>query len=252
MNDKNLPPIRQQIVAQLQESLERFSRARRGVTEAVSTGCIELDRCLPRGGLCRGTLVEWLSPGAGSGAGSLALAAAREACREGGPLVVIDRTKSFYPLAAVQAGLELARLIVVRPANAADEQWALDQSLRSPGVAAVLCWMEKCPTRVGRRLQLAAEAAGNLGLVIRPATARGDPSWAEVRFLVTPLATPVTPLATPFIEVAAGRRLRVELLRLRGNAGGQTLDLELNDETGTMRLAPAVATATVVRHAARG
>jgi protein ImuA len=240
MHDKNLPPIRQQIVAQLQESLERFSRARRGVATPVSTGCTELDRHLPQGGLTRGTLVEWLSPGAGSGAGSLALSAAREACRDGGPLVVIDRTKSFYPLAAVQAGMELARLIVVRPESAADEQWALDQSLRSPGVAAVLCWLEKCPARVGRRLQLAAEAGGNLGLMIRPATTRGDPCWAEVRFLVTPLVS------------AAERQLRVELLRLRGNAGGRTFDLELNDETGTVCLAPAVAAATVVRHAAGG
>ena len=84
MNDKNLPPIRQQIVAQLQENLERFSRVRRGAAGTVSTGCAELDRCLPRGGLGRGTLVEWLSPRAGSGAESLALTAAREACREGG------------------------------------------------------------------------------------------------------------------------------------------------------------------------
>ncbi len=138
------------------------------------------------------------------------------------------------------AGLDLARLIVVRPENTADEQWALDQSLRSPGVAAVWCPLEKCPPRLGRRLQLAAEAGGNLGLLIRPATARGDPSWAEARFLVTPLVA------------TAGRRLRVELLHLRGNAGGRTWDLELDDETGIVRLAPAVAAATVVRHAARG
>ncbi|HVU87512.1 MAG TPA: hypothetical protein VHD36_09330 [Pirellulales bacterium] len=240
MKDKNLSPPRRQIVAQLQESLERFSRARRGTGASVSTGCAEMDRSLPRGGLSRGALVEWLSPGVGSGAGSLALSAAREACRDGGPVVVIDRTKSFYPPAAARAGLDLARLIVVRPENAADEQWALDQSLRSPGVAAVWCRLEKCPPRLGRRLQLAAEAGGNLGLLIRPAAARGDPSWAEARFLVTPLVA------------TAGRRLRVELLRLRGNAGGRTWDLELDDETGIVRLAPAVAATAVVRHAARG
>jgi hypothetical protein len=240
MHDKNLSPPRRQIVAQLQESLERFSRARRGGADPVSTGCAEMDRSLPRGGLSRGTLVEWLSPGAGSGAGSLALAVAREACRDGGPVVVIDRTKSFYPPAAARAGIDLARLIVVRPENAADEQWALDQSLRSPGVAAVWCRLEKCPPRLGRRLQLAAESGGNLGLLNRPAVARGDPSWAEVRFLVTPLVA------------TAGRRLRVELLRLRGNAGGRTWDLELDDETGIVRLAPAVAAPAVVRHTARG
>ena len=233
MKDKNLTPNQRQIVAQLQEQLERFSHTRRHDAAAVSTGCQELDRRLPRGGLCRGTLVEWFSPGSGSGAGSLALAAAREACRVDGALVVIDRAASFYPPAAAQAGVNLARLIVVRPENAADESWALDQALRCSAVAAVLCWIERLPSRVWRRMQLAAEATANLGLFVRPANARGDPSWADVRFLVTPLA------------LQEGRRLRVELLRLRGNAGGQTLDLELDDETGVMRLAPPVAAPAV-------
>jgi len=240
MKDKNLPSSNRQVVAQLQERLEQFSQARRGGTQTVSTGCQELDRLLARGGLCRGTLVEWLASGPGSGAGSLALSAAREACREGGPLVVIDRAACFYPPAAVQAGVQLDRLIVVRPDSAADEIWALDQALRSSAVAAVLCWIERREPHMWRRMQLAAEAAGNLGLFVRPATARGDPSWAAVRFFVTPLRS------------AVGRRLRIELLRLRGNPGGQTLDLELDDETGAVRLAPPVAASTLVRRAAGG
>jgi protein ImuA len=246
MKDKNSPLPNRQIVAQLQERLEQFSPPRRGSTQTVSSGCQELDRLLAHeglrhGGLCRGTLVEWLGVSPGSGAGSLALAAAREACREGGPLVVIDRAACFYPPAAAQAGVELDRLIVVRPDNGADEVWALDQALRSSAVAAVLCWIERREPRMWRRMQLAAEAAGNLGLFVRPATARGDPSWAAVRFFVTPLPSS-----------AVGRRLRIELLRLRGNPGGQTLDLELDDETGAVRLAPAVAAATLVRRAAGG
>src|ERR671919_102312 len=57
----------------------------------VSTGSPALDRLLPAGGLRRGTLVEYLASAAGSGAGTLALAAAREACREGRALVILDR-----------------------------------------------------------------------------------------------------------------------------------------------------------------
>ncbi|HEY1602881.1 MAG TPA: hypothetical protein VGG64_24970 [Pirellulales bacterium] len=240
MKDKHLPSHKQQVLAQLQQQLERFSLDRRGGEVVVSTGCQELDQTLPQKGLCRGTLVEWLAPGPGSGAGSLALAAAREACRHGGPLVVIDRAACFYPLAAVQSGVALDRLIVVRPENSADEIWALDQSLRSPGVAAVLCWNERLAPRVGRRMQLAAEAAQNIGLFVRPVTVRGDPCWADVRFLVTPLPS------------AGQRRLRVELLSLRGNSGRQTLDLELDDETGVVRLASTVAATALARRAARG
>src|SRR5438876_737278 len=57
----------------------------------ISTGSSALDNLLPAGGLRRGTLVEYLSSAPGSGAGTLALSAAREACREGRALVVLDR-----------------------------------------------------------------------------------------------------------------------------------------------------------------
>ncbi|MGO8746506.1 MAG: hypothetical protein ACLQNE_11000 [Thermoguttaceae bacterium] len=38
--------------------------------------------------------MEWIAAGDGSGAETMALFAAREACREGGALVVLDRVKS--------------------------------------------------------------------------------------------------------------------------------------------------------------
>ena len=44
--------------------------------------------------------MEWLSEGTGSGAATLALIAAREACRAGGVLAVLDAERSFYPPAA--------------------------------------------------------------------------------------------------------------------------------------------------------
>src|SRR5438094_4205579 len=58
----------------------------------ISTGSSALDRLLPAGGLRRGTLVEYLSSAPGSGAGTLALSAAREACREGRALIVLDHS----------------------------------------------------------------------------------------------------------------------------------------------------------------
>src|SRR5437868_3154844 len=68
--------------------------------ERISSGYPDLDQRLLGGGFRRGSLVEWLSAGSGSGAGSLALAAAREACRNGRPLVIIDPRNLFYPPAA--------------------------------------------------------------------------------------------------------------------------------------------------------
>jgi hypothetical protein len=188
--------------------------------KSVPTGCLALDKTLPQRGFRAGTLVEWLTSGDGTGAVTLALLAAKNACRGGGVLVVLDCQREFYPPAAVPLGIELPHLIVVQPANPADHHWALDQSLRCPAVGAVLAWPEKLDSRTFRRLQLAAEEGGSLGLLVRPAEVRKEPSWADVRLLVEPL-----PAASP---PARKRRLRIVLLRCRGGIGNRELETEID------------------------
>lgn len=250
---------RSQIIAQLQQALRRCEGARRPQAgRRTSTGCLELDRLLPEGGLGRGTLVEWLAAALGSGALWLALTAAREACREYGPLVVIDGEGTFYPPAAARAGLAPEELIVVHVGNARDESWALDQALRSAGVGAVLCSTRRLSQAAGRRLQLAAETSGGLGLLVRPASVRDEPCWAEARLLVEPLAGEHCGAAVSASNVSGSpwqarhlrhnasetvtlRRVRVELLRARGSLTeqieGRRLELEIDDETGFVRVA---------------
>jgi protein ImuA len=227
---------RGEIVARLRRQIARWEETRRPADQGViSSGCGALDRLLPQAGFCRGTLVEWLSAGAGGGAQTLAIAAAREACGAGGALVVLDRQREFYPPAAGRTGIELDRLIVVHAANAADEAWILDQALRCPGVAAVLAWPEKPSDRALRRWQLAAEEGGTLGLVLRAAASRQEPSWADVRLLVEPLPAP---------GAGATRRLRIQLLHCRGGTGGACVEVECDDETHLVPVAsPVVAAA---------
>ena len=227
-------PARDEILAQLQERLRHWQEAKRPNSVRSSTGCAQLDRLFPDGGVARGTLVEWLAEDAGSGAMWLALVAAREACHGYGPLVVIDGRGTFYPPAAAGMGIDLERLIVVRPTTARDETWALDQSLRCQEVGAVVCLTDRLHQRTARRLQLAAEGSGGVGLLVRPASARSEPCWAEVRLLVEPRAG------------TTGRRLEIELLKTRGTvaseldgqselAGQGRLELEIDDETGVVR-----------------
>lgn len=194
--------------------------------DVVASGIPSLDRLLPEQGLRRGTLVEWLFSGQGSGAGTLAMLAAREACRNGGTLVVVDRRRSFYPAGTAFWGIDLRHLVVIRPSNDPDDLWAWDQSLRSPAVAAVWGWPHLRDEQTLRRWQLAAESSGALGLLLRPENVRGDPSWAELRLFVEPLSVFRAAGAAP------RRRMQVELLRARGALAGGITEFELDEETG--------------------
>lgn len=173
----------------------------------VSTGCAILNRLLPERAFRSGSLVEWLSPGEAAGAGTLALLTAREACRHGGLVVVLDRRREFCPPAAVRLGIEPGQLLVVHADNAADNDWAMDQALRSAATAAVLAWPSRLDGRTFRRWQLAAQQSGCLGLLLRPEAARNDPSWADVRLWVEPLCRQT---------LSSKRLLRIIVLRCRG------------------------------------
>ncbi len=219
-----------ELVEKLQQQIARLEGARRPPDAApVSSGCEALDQLLPEKGFHRGTLVEWLAEADGAGAETLALLAARRACGDGGALVVLDQAGEFYPPAAVRMGFAVDQMILVQASNPADNLWALDQALRCPGVDAVLGWPEKIEGRAFRRLQLAAEQGGGLGLLVRPESARHEPSWAEVRLLIEPCQ------ASSFSR--PGRRLKVQVLRSRGQTRGGTIEVEVDDETYAVHLA---------------
>ncbi|HYO26151.1 MAG TPA: hypothetical protein VEQ85_14520 [Lacipirellulaceae bacterium] len=188
-----------------------------------SCGCPPLDHVLPGGGLSRGSVVEWLADGAGCGASLLAIAAAREAQRSlwaGGAVVVIDRQAGFYPPAALAWGLDLGSTIIVHPRSEADERWAIDQALRCRHAAAVLAWPRRIDGRTFRRFQLAAEASGTVGLLVRSGALRGEPSWAHLRLGVAPVPVPLSRAAPLPSAQPAHWRLAVSVLRARQGALG--------------------------------
>ena len=195
----------------------------KSVHQAVTSGCLSLDDLLPDKGFTRGTFVEWLGEGAGCGAGFLALVAAREACREDGFAVVIDTPRRFYPPAAAACGLELSRLLLVRPQCEKDVYWAVDQALRCPRVSAVLAWPQHIPNRIFRRWQLSAESGDCLGLLVRPATVEPEPSWAETRLRVIPRAS------------RNDWQLTLEILRCRGGLHKNQLEIVIDEQTGKIQ-----------------
>jgi cell division inhibitor SulA/protein ImuA len=90
-----------------------------------------------------------------------------------------------YAPALAQQGIELGRLLVVRPASATEALWAAEQALASGVCAAVLLWLKGADGRWLRRLKLAAEAGGALAVLFRPERHRFEFSPANLRLLMT-------------------------------------------------------------------
>jgi protein ImuA len=227
-------------------ALETANRSQPGKSLAISTGCPALDARLPQGGYEPGTIVEWLEPTHGCGGFYLAMAAARQAVGHGSTVhglaginskywVVVDRKQRFYPPAAQAMGLPLDRLIVLRPTNQADEMWAIDQALRCSAIGAVIAELEEVNELQARRFQLAAEQGESLGLWLRPASVRKQPSWSEIQWLIEPWLLPARG-DDAYRKGQNVRRIGIQSLRMRGGKSGQRWTLALDLRTGQIAL----------------
>lgn len=212
--------------------------------QTISCGCEALNRCLPDGGYVPGSVIEYLRAMPGCGASTLAFTAAAAAMKStNGFLVVIDTQHNIYPPALASWGIDLDKVVLVRPQSDVDALWAVDQSLRTPAVAAVVADVERIDDRAARRMQLAAEQGGGLALLLRPASARRGPSWADIQWMVRALVADTNSVRTAPVSLASpavtshnqDRRLQVQLVRVRGGKAGATVRLRVSARDGTLQ-----------------
>jgi cell division inhibitor SulA/protein ImuA len=100
-------------------------------------------------------------------------------------IVWISPPHEPYAPALAEHGIELCRLLVVRPGSATEALWAAEQALSSGVCAAVFLWLKGSDDRWLRRLKLAAEAGAALGVLFRPERHRFESSPASLRLLMT-------------------------------------------------------------------
>jgi protein ImuA len=145
-----------------------------------------LDKLLPDGGLARGAVHEILGErDVQPWFFALLLArAALAASDHRGAVVWSDPAAELFP-PALAAALPMDRLFLLQIDDESHRLWAVSQCLRCRGVAAVIASPRKLSPIEARRLQLAAERGGGVGLLLR--SADSSPYYAAAtRWLVRP------------------------------------------------------------------
>jgi protein ImuA len=183
----------------------------------LSLGLPGIDRALPGGGLAGGCLHELCgAPDLGAALGFAAVLLGR-LMADGGHVVWIGPRDELFGPGLAELGLASERLIVVRARPGATRLWALEEALRSSGLAAALAEVDQLSLTQSRRLQLAAEAKGVTALLLRPPGAGATPSAAATRWRIA--AAPSEAAGGP--RRASGRpHWRIDLCRCRGGRTG--------------------------------
>jgi protein ImuA len=229
------PALREQV-----RRLERAHSTQRAGRSAVPLGLAEIDTVLPDGGLLTGALHEIeagptpsgrVAPHDGAALGFAAAMLGRFTpgtilwCRQ--PLGVFD-APPYAP--ALAAWFDPARLLMVTVRREEDLFWAMEEGLRTPGIAAVLGETRAADPTAGRRLSLAAEKNGVPAFLLRPQPALPQ-SVCTTRWRVASAPSAV-----------AAARWQVELRRNRfGTPTTEEMPswlVEWNDETHHLAVVP--------------
>lgn len=162
-------------LARLRESLRRLApgsipgEAR--PLEPVATGVSELDAALAWGGFPAGRLSE-LAGAPSSGKMALALSALAHHTRAGALCAFVDGTAQLYPPAAAALGVDLSRLLVVRPrADVAAALRAVEVLARSRAFAIIAVDLPadvRLEHALARRLGAAAQSGRAAVLLLTP------------------------------------------------------------------------------------
>jgi hypothetical protein len=183
--------------------------------QGLASGYPKLDQCLPGGGWPRHALTEILLDHYGTGELQLLMPAlARLSCpeegedREAGWIAWIAPPFEPYPPALKQWGVNLSRVLIVRPKAAKEALWAAEQALSSGTCAAVLLWSSALDDAASRRLQLAAEKGRSWAIAFRSLQAVSQPSAAALRLSID----------------AGGEGTNLKILKSRGGRPGLVRD----------------------------
>jgi cell division inhibitor SulA/protein ImuA len=173
--------------------------------DVLPTGFAQLDSWLPGGGWPSHGLIEILGEQVDGAlhllspvlAKLFSAAASQETQRA---LAWIAPPFEPYPPALVACGIDINSILVIRTEQIL---WAMEQSLRSAVCRIVLGWMSDTQPKSLRRLQLAAEEANSLSIVIRPLRYGIEPSPAVLRLT---LEREVDQLKVNIIKSRGGRQ----------------------------------------------
>jgi len=210
------------LLVDLRRQIALLEKNGRGTEGAVGLGIADIDRALPEGGLAKGAVHEFL------GTAATCLATLVAARLQGPVLWCLDaaRREDPYGPGLVALGFDPSRLILARCQGAKEMLWTMEEGLRSTALALVIAEPEADVGLIeSRRLQLAAEAGGTLGLILREGGDGGRlaPSAVASRWRIDPLS---------------GGGWSVALRRCRGMAvAANEWKVRYDDATGDFALA---------------
>ena len=197
----------------------------------LHTALPALDQLAPGGVFQSGAVHEILWRKSSPCPTTFALLLAQAAQKTGGAVAWNDPDRELYLPALSAAGIDLRRLLLLRCKGRTEQLWALAECMACRGIGATVANVVKLSQVEARRLQLAADRGGGVGILMRP--------WSPG--VTAPYAAATRWLIEPAPGDEGSQRWQIQLLHGHGGRTGKVLLLEVNRETRALRASEVLA-----------
>jgi len=181
-------------------------------------GLDAIEEALPGGLFPTGAVHEFICPERelAAASGGFIAGMLRSLMPQGAVGIWISSGQACYPPVLKLYGLEPANFLFIRVQREKDVLWALEESLKYQGLAAVIAEVRELSFTESRRLQLAVETSRVTGFVLRNDVRRLGATACVARWQVSP-----APSALDEDMPGVGHpRWKVELLKVRNGRTG--------------------------------
>ncbi|MDQ0107402.1 protein ImuA [Chitinophaga terrae (ex Kim and Jung 2007)] len=139
--------------------------------------------------------------------------------KNSGPGIWISTEQRIYPPALMLFGIIPERIIFVQVPRPVDVCWAMEEALKTEGLAVVIGELQELGFETSRRLQLAVEKSKVTGFVLRHLPRRMNPTAALSRIRVSPVRSAME----EGMPGVGDPRWQVEVLKIRNGKPGKYL-----------------------------
>ena len=212
------------IFEQLQQDILQWQGIRpegMGAAKAIGLGAIE--SAFPNGVFPRKAIHEFitLAPEQSAASDGFIAGLLSILMEDGAACVWISTSRKLFPISLRSFNVDPERLIFMDVSREKDVLWIMEEALKCTGLAAVVAELNGLSLIESRRLQLAVEASGVTGFILRKDASKAASTVATARWRISPLPTD-TEDGMPGLGFP---RWQVDLLKVRnGNPGSFVLE----------------------------
>jgi protein ImuA len=215
-----MPDSKQEIVSRLQKDILQWEGYRpppSGMQDLMGLGPVEA--AFPNGVFPLGAVHELVCGNTeqATASGGFVTGLLSVLMQNGGVCVWIGLSGNLFPSALKAFGVEPDKVIFINLLKDKDVLWAMEESLKCPGLAAVIGELREIDFKQSRRLQLAVEQSRVTGFILRNHSDKIGSTACVARWKITPLPSEqidgLPGLGFP--------RWQVELLRVRNGQQGK-------------------------------